>query len=147
MTTEHDVPDTQDDEALLRSVGLRVTAPRLATLAALATQPHASADQVVASVRARLGSVSVQAVYDVLHALDERGLVQHIEPAGHPARYERRHGDNHHHVVCRTCGAVADVDCATGHAPCLIPTNDHGFTIDTAEVLYWGTCPSCRAAG
>ena len=147
MVIEQDVPSTQDDEALLRSVGLRVTAPRLATLAALTARPHASADQLVADVRARLGSVSVQAVYDVLHALNSRGLVQHIEPAGHPARYERRHGDNHHHVVCRTCGAVGDVDCATGRAPCLIPSNDHGFTIDTAEVLYWGTCPSCRTAG
>jgi len=147
MTTEDVTQDEQAEAALLRSAGLRVTAPRLATLAALAEHPHASAEDVVVSVRARLGSVSVQAVYDVLHALDERGLVQRIEPAGHPARYERRRGDNHHHVVCRTCGAVGDVDCATGHAPCLVPSDDHGFTIDAAEVLYWGTCPTCRAAG
>ncbi|MGP7961407.1 Fur family transcriptional regulator [Sanguibacter sp. A247] len=144
MTTANTAKSRTDDEALLRSAGLRVTAPRLATLAALSTQPHASADQVIGAVRAKLGSVSVQAVYDVLHVLDAHGLIQRIEPAGHPARYERRRGDNHHHVVCRSCGAVSDVDCATGHAPCLIPSNDHGFTIDTAEVLYWGTCPSCR---
>lgn len=144
MTTANTSATRAADEALLRSAGLRVTAPRLATLEALSAHPHASAEHVIAAVRASLGTVSVQAVYDVLHALHARGLVQRIEPAGHPARYERRLGDNHHHVVCRTCGAVSDVDCATGHAPCLIPSNDHGFTIDTAEVLYWGTCPSCR---
>lgn len=133
-----------DNAAQLRSAGLRVTAPRLAVLECLGEHPHADADTVLSRVRERLGTVSVQAVYDVLHALTERGIVQRIEPAGHPARYELRVGDNHHHVVCRSCGAVGDVDCATGHAPCLIPSSTHGFTIDTAEVIYWGTCPSCR---
>ncbi|GHG43190.1 transcriptional repressor [Flavimobilis marinus] len=138
-------PETPDVRAL-RDAGLRVTAPRLAVLAAVSQHPHADADTVLSVARAQLGSVSVQAVYDVLHALTRAGLLNQIEPAGHPARFERRVGDNHHHVVCRTCGAVADVDCATGHAPCLIPANDHGFSIETAEVLYWGTCPGCRAA-
>lgn len=134
------------DAAALRQAGLRVTAPRLAVLTAVAAHPHADADTVLSLAREQLGSVSVQAVYDVLHALTRAGLLNQIEPAGHPARFERRVGDNHHHVVCRSCGSVADVDCATGHAPCLIPSNDHGFSIDTAEVLYWGTCPTCKAA-
>lgn len=134
------------DVAALRDAGLRVTAPRLAVLTAVAEHPHADADTVLSLAREQLGSVSVQAVYDVLHALTRAGLLNQIEPAGHPARFERRVGDNHHHVVCRACGAVADVDCATGHAPCLIPSSDHGFSIDTAEVLYWGTCPDCKAA-
>lgn len=142
--TSHDT--ASEEAAALRSVGLRVTAPRVAVLEALRDAPHADADAVLTAVRERLGTVSVQAVYDVLHALAGHGLVQRIEPAGHPARYERRVGDNHHHVVCRTCGAIGDVDCATGHAPCLIPSTSHGFTIETAEVIYWGTCPSCAAA-
>lgn len=127
----------------LRSHGLRVTAPRLAVLEALAGHAHASADLVIRTVRGRLGTVSTQAVYDVLHVLTEAGLVHRIEPAGHPARYELRVGDNHHHVVCRLCGAVADVDCSVGHTPCLIPQTDHGFTIESAEVTYWGLCPDC----
>lgn len=138
----HETPDVR----ALRDAGLRVTAPRLAVLAAVSEHPHADADTVLTLARQQLGSVSVQAVYDVLHALTGAGLLNQIEPAGHPTRFERRVGDNHHHVVCRTCGAVADVDCAAGHAPCLIPANDHGFSIETAEVLYWGTCPGCRAA-
>lgn len=138
---------TRDENAAeLRSAGLRVTAPRLAVLECLGEKPHSDADTVLSQVRERLGTVSVQAVYDVLHALTAHGIVQRIEPAGHPARYELRVGDNHHHVVCRGCGAVDDVDCATGHAPCLIPSATHGFTIDTAEVIYWGTCPACRTS-
>ena len=127
----------------LRSHGLRVTAARLAVLDAVAAQPHASADAVTDAVRERLGTVSVQTVYDALHAFTDAGLVQRIEPEGHPARFERRVGDNHHHVVCRTCGSVADVDCAGGEAPCLLPTASEGFRIERAEVTYWGLCPDC----
>ncbi|GGM39574.1 Fur family transcriptional regulator [Promicromonospora citrea] len=131
-------------EELLRGAGLRVTATRTAALHALEETRHATADDVLGSVRARLGTVSVQAVYDVLHALTDAGLLRRIEPAGHPARYERRTGDNHHHVVCRSCGAIGDVDCAVGHAPCLTPSDDNGFAVETAEVTYWGLCPRCR---
>ncbi|RMI03320.1 Fur family transcriptional regulator [Cellulomonas triticagri] len=129
---------------ILREQGLRVTAPRLAVLDAVAAVPHADADAVLRHARAALPTVSVQAVYDVLHALTDAGILRRIEPAGHPARYERRVGDNHHHVVCRTCGAVDDVDCAVGEAPCLTPSSTSGFTVETAEVTYWGLCPSCR---
>lgn len=131
---------------LLRSRNLRVTAPRLAVLVALEDYPHADAETLLRQVRAELGSVSVQTVYDVLHALTDAGVLRRIEPAGHPARYERRVEDNHHHVVCRTCGAVDDVDCAVGEAPCLTPVTSHGFEIDVAEVTFWGTCPRCRTA-
>lgn len=135
----HDEP-----AALLRAAGLRVTRPRLAVLATLAQQPHADADTVARSVRGDLGSVSTQAVYDVLRALSETGLVRRIEPAGSAARYELRVGDNHHHVVCRSCGAIEDVDCVVGERPCLDSDDrSHGFAIDEAEVTYWGTCPSC----
>jgi Fe2+ or Zn2+ uptake regulation protein len=130
-------------EAELRERGLRVTAARLAVLDAVDAHQHADADTVLRTARASLGSVSVQAVYDVLHTLTDNGLLRRIEPAGHPARYERRLGDNHHHVVCRGCGAVADVDCAVGHAPCLLPVDTSGFRIDTAEVTFWGLCPDC----
>ncbi|MCB7137817.1 Fur family transcriptional regulator [Cellulosimicrobium marinum] len=130
-------------EAELRGHGLRVTAARLAVLGAVDDQQHADADTVLRSVRDSLGSVSVQAVYDVLNTLTDKGLLRRIEPAGHPARYERRLGDNHHHVVCRRCGAVADVDCTVGHAPCLAPSGTGGFRIDTAEVTFWGLCPDC----
>jgi Fe2+ or Zn2+ uptake regulation protein len=130
-------------EAELRDHGLRVTAARLAVLDAVEAQQHADADDVLQAARSALGSVSVQAVYDVLHTLTDKGLVRRIEPAGHPARYERRLGDNHHHVVCRRCGAVADVDCAVGHAPCLTPSGTAGFRIDTAEVTFWGLCLDC----
>ena len=129
---------------LLRAHRLRVTPTRISVLEALEATPHADADTILRAVRGRLGSVSVQAVYDVLHALTEVDILRRIEPAGHPARYERRVEDNHHHVVCRTCGAVEDVDCAVGHAPCLTPSSAHGFEIDLAEVTYWGTCPRCR---
>ena len=127
----------------LRSAGMRVTPVRVATLKALADLPHSDAETVLARVRADLGSVSVQAIYDVLHALSDAGLVQGIEPAGHPTRYERRTGDNHHHAVCRVCGTVADVDCAVGAAPCLAGSDDQGFQIESAEVIYWGTCSTC----
>src|SRR6478735_12379555 len=130
-------------EAELRDHGLRVTAARLAVLDAVEERQHVDADTVLRSVRASLGSVSVQAVYDVLHTLTDKGLLRRIEPAGHPARYERRLGDNHHHVVCRACGAVADVDCTVGHAPCLTPSSTSGFRIDTAEVTFWGLGPDC----
>jgi len=131
------------DDALLRERGLRVTGTRLAVLRALSEHQHATADDVVRAVRGDLGSVSVQAVYDCLHALTSAGLLRRMEPAGHPARYERRTGDNHHHVVCRSCGAVADVDCTVGHAPCLTPSASHGFAVDLAEVTFWGLCPAC----
>lgn len=135
-----------DPATALRGAGLRVTAPRLAVLRAVGVRQHADADTVLRAVRDDLGTVSVQAVYDVLHALTDAGLLRRIEPAGHPARYERRVGDNHHHVVCRGCGAVADVDCTVGHAPCLVPSADAGFVVDTAEVTFWGLCPACAAA-
>ena len=128
---------------MLRQVGMRVTGPRLAVLRALSEQPHTDADTVDHAVRERIGSVSTQAVYDVLRALTAAGLVRRIEPAGSRSRYETRVGDNHHHLVCRDCGAVADVDCAIGAAPCLIPFDDGGFLVDEAEVTYWGRCARC----
>jgi Fe2+ or Zn2+ uptake regulation protein len=135
-----------DFEARLRAASLRVTRPRLAVLAALREHPHVDTETVIALVRDELPTVSHQAVYDVLRALTEAGLVRRIQPAGALARYEARVGDNHHHVVCRSCGAIADVDCTVGHAPCLTASEDHGYVIDEAEVVYWGTCPDCAAA-
>ncbi|WP_280492583.1 Fur family transcriptional regulator [Nocardia asiatica] len=129
----------------LRAAGLRVTAPRIAVLNAVAARPHADADTVAATVREALGSVSTQAVYDVLHACVRAGILRRIEPAGSSALYETRIGDNHHHLVCRSCGAVVDVDCAVGAAPCLDPSDTHGFEIDEAEVVFWGLCPTCRS--
>jgi Fur family ferric uptake transcriptional regulator len=129
----------------LRSAGLRVTAPRLAVLDALADHPHGDVDVIARAVRTRLGAVSTQAVYDILRALTGARLARRIEPAGGPARYETRVGDNHHHVVCRRCGATTDVDCAVGAAPCLEPSADEGFLIDEAEITFWGSCPSCQA--
>jgi Fur family ferric uptake transcriptional regulator len=134
---------TSDPAARLRSVSLRVTRPRLAVLEALRDHRHVDTDAVIALVRADLPAVSHQAIYDVLRALTEAGLVRRIQPAGATARYESRVGDNHHHVVCRSCGAIADVECAVGHAPCLTAPDDHGFVIDEAEVVYWGYCPDC----
>jgi Fe2+ or Zn2+ uptake regulation protein len=134
---------TTDLEEELRSASLRVTQPRLAVLAALRDHPHVDTDTVIELVRSDRPHVSHQAIYDVLRALTGAGLVRRIQPAGATARYERRVGDNHHHVVCRSCGAIADVDCAVGHTPCLTASNDHGFVIDEAEVVYWGTCPEC----
>ncbi|GAA3891310.1 fur family transcriptional regulator FurA3 [Saccharothrix violaceirubra] len=137
---------TPGSRELLKGVGLRVTAPRLAVLDWLAGHPHATADQVAGGIRERLGSVSTQAVYDVLNACERTGLLRRIEPAGHPARYETRTGDNHHHLVCRTCGRTEDVDCVHGAAPCLEPSDVAGFALDEAEILFWGQCPDCRTA-
>ena len=131
----------------LRAVGLRVTAPRLAALDWLASHPHATAEQVADGVRRRLGSVSTQAIYDVLHTCTENGLLRRIEPAGHPARYETRTKDNHHHLVCRICGRTEDVDCVVGVAPCLEPSATAGFVLDEAEVVFWGLCPVCARHG
>ena len=133
-----------DAERLLRDAGLRITAPRRAVLAAVREHPHADTETLLAVVRARLGSVSHQAVYDVLRALTDAGLVRRIQPAGSVARSEARVGDNHHHLVCRSCGTVRDVDCAVGEPSCLTPSDDGGFAIDEAEVVYWGRCPACR---
>ncbi|MDQ6849345.1 MAG: transcriptional repressor [Actinomycetota bacterium] len=131
-------------EAALRAAGLRVTKPRVAVLDALAVQPHATADLVARQVRTTLGQVSTQAVYDVLAACVDAGLVRRIEPAGSPARFETRTGDNHHHLVCRACGRTTDVDCVTGARPCLTPDHDSGYAVDEAEVVFWGTCPDCQ---
>ena len=139
------MPDTADLERVLRTAGLRVTRPRLAVLDAVHAHPHVDTETLIGAARARLGAVSHQAVYDVLRALADSGLVRRIQPQGSVARYEARVGDNHHHVVCRSCGAIADVDCATGVAPCLTPSDDGGFLVDEAEVVYWGLCPSCAA--
>lgn len=128
----------------LRGAGLRVTVPRREVLAWLALHPHTTAEEIGAAVRGRLGSLSAQAVYDVLAACSAAGLVRRIEPAGHAARYERRVGDNHHHVVCRRCGSTADVDCVVGAAPCLTPVAAHGYAVDEAEIVFWGLCPDCQ---
>ncbi len=141
----HMMTSEQDPGALLRSAGLRVTSPRLAVLAVVDSRPHIAAEDVASTVRERLGAVSTQTVYDALRVCTEVGLMRKIEPAGSPARYERRTGDNHHHLVCRHCGHIEDVECAVGHAPCLTADRDHGFRIDEAEVNYWGTCPDCQA--
>src|SRR6187200_3106811 len=127
-------------EEKLRSRGLRVTRPRLAVLEVLSTGGHHDVDEIATKVRARLDSVSTQAVYDVLGALSRAGLSRRIEPAGSPARYEARAGDNHHHIVCRGCGLVGDVDCVHGSAPCLDPSSGHGFEVDEAEITFWGLC-------
>ncbi|QEC47076.1 transcriptional repressor [Baekduia soli] len=139
------MPATTDHERALRGASLRVTRPRLAVLAVVHDQPHADTNTIIGRVRDRLGEVSQQAVYDVLRALTDAGLVRRIHPPGSVARYESRVGDNHHHVVCRSCGAIADVDCAAGTSPCLTVTDGHGYTIDEAEVIYWGVCSSCSA--
>jgi Fe2+ or Zn2+ uptake regulation protein len=139
------VTTTEDLERQLRQASLRVTRPRLAVMRAVHARPHADTESIIRDVRDDLGTVSHQAVYDVLQALTTAGLVRRIQPAGAVARYEARVGDNHHHVVCRSCGTIADVDCATGGAPCLTASDDHGFEIDEAEVVYWGTCRACRA--
>ncbi|MBH0123193.1 transcriptional repressor [Rhodococcus sp. HM1] len=133
-----------DPREQLRSVGLRVTAPRVAVLGMVAAHPHSDADEVAAAVRRELGSVSTQAIYDVLKACVSAGLLRRIEPAGSPARFEARTGDNHHHLVCRNCGTVVDVDCVVGAAPCLAPSDARGFAVDEAEITFWGLCPDCR---
>lgn len=134
-------PQTIAEE--LRGAGLRVTAARVALLQTVRDGDHLGIEAIASGVRARVGHISLQAVYEALHALTRAGLLRRIEPAGGQARYEGRLGDNHHHVVCRLCGVVADVDCAVGQAPCLTPSDDHGFAVDEAEVVYWGLCPAC----
>jgi Fur family ferric uptake transcriptional regulator len=135
-----------DFEHMLRSAALRVTRPRLAVLAAVHAHPHADTAALINVVRVDIPDVSHQAVYDSLRTLTDAGLVRCIQPAGSVARYESRVGDNHHHVVCRSCGVIADVDCAVGDTPCLTASDDHGFALDEAEVTYWGLCPPCSAA-
>ncbi len=131
---------------MLRGVALRVTRPRVGVLSAVHDHPHADTDSIIGVVREDLGEVSHQAVYDVLRALTATGLVRRLQPRGSVARYEARVGDNHHHVVCRSCGAIADVDCAVGHTPCLTAADDAGYEIDEAEVIYWGRCRECVVA-
>ena len=136
-----------DHDALLRHHGLHVTAQRLAVLRAVSEQPHSAADDVYTSVRAQIGAISRQAVYDALAVLGDKGLLRRIQPAGSPARYEDRVGDNHHHLICRSCSRMVDVDCAVGDTPCLTAADDAGYDVDEAEVIYWGRCPECVAAG
>ena len=140
------VPTTSDFEHMLRQAALRVTRPRLAVLRAVHAHAHADTGSIIGAVRTEIPRVSHQAVYDVLHALTAARLVRRIQPSGSVARYEARVGDNHHHIVCRSCGAIADVDCAVGEAPCLTPSDDQGFSIDEAEITYRGVCPECVAA-
>ncbi len=140
MTTE----TTASVQTRLRSAGLRVTGPRVAVLHELDSLPHADVDSIAGAVRERHHTVSTQAVYDVLRVLTQHGLTRRIEPSGSPARFENRVGDNHHHVVCRACGAIGDVDCVVGEAPCLEPSDTHGFVVEEAEVVFWGICSDCR---
>ena len=139
--------ETLENEALLRRHGLQVTAQRLAVLGAVSSEPHSTADDVFTAVQAEIGAISRQAVYNVLAALTEKGLLRRIQPAGSSARYEDRVGDNHHHLICRTCGRMLDVDCAVGATPCLTAADDADFEVDEAEVTYWGRCPDCVTAG
>jgi Fur family ferric uptake transcriptional regulator len=133
-------------DELLRLNGVQVTAQRLAIMRAVATRPHATADDLADDVRAVIGTISRQAVYDTLGVLVEKKLIRRVQPAGSAARYEDRVGDNHHHLICRGCGIMFDIDCAVGEVPCLTAGDDHGFEIDEAEVIYWGHCPTCWAA-
>lgn len=128
----------------LRASGLRVTKPRLAVLAEVSEHPHADVERIAAGARKRIGSLSTQAVYDVLYALTDAGLLRRLEPAGSPARFELETGDNHHHLVCRSCGGIADVDCVTGEKPCLRAGDQSGYLIDQAELTFWGICPECQ---
>lgn len=146
MSKAQQVPTTLSPPDLLRGASLRVTRQRIAVLKAVYAHPHADTDSIIGVVREDVGEVSTQAVYDVLRALTDAGLVRRIAPRGSVARYESRVADNHHHVVCRSCGAIADVDCAVGFTPCLTASDDSGYTIDEAEVIYWGLCPNCGAA-
>lgn len=140
--------DRMSDDAAqsLRERGVQVTAQRLAVLQAVAQRPHCTAEDVTSDVRAEIGTISRQAVYDALGTLADKGVIRRIQPAGSPARYEDRVGDNHHHLICRTCGKTVDVDCAVGEAPCLTAADTSGYQIDEAEVIYWGTCPKCLPA-
>ncbi len=135
-----------DNHAVLRRHGLQVTAQRLAVLRAVSDRPHSTADDIYTVVQAEIGAISRQAVYDALTALTDKGLFRRLQPAGSPARYENRVGDNHHHLICRTCRRMVDVDCAVGHTPCLTAADDSGYEIDEAEVVYWGRCPECVEA-
>jgi Fur family ferric uptake transcriptional regulator len=135
-----------DNDALLRRHGLHVTAQRLGVLRTVSDRPHSTADDIYTDVRAEIGAISRQAVYDALAALTDNGLLRRIQPAGSPARYEDRVGDNHHHLICRTCGRMVDVDCAVGDTPCLTAADDWGYEVDEAEVIYWGRCPECVVA-
>ncbi|MEX2587005.1 MAG: Fur family transcriptional regulator [Actinomycetota bacterium] len=135
-----------DKAALLRQHGLQVTAQRLAVLRALSDRPHSTADDIDKVVRAEIGAISRQAVYDVLGTLTDKGVLRRIQPAGSPGRYEDRVGDNHHHLICRVCNRTVDVDCAVGYRPCLTAADDAGYEIDEAEIIYWGRCPECLAA-
>jgi Fur family transcriptional regulator, stress-responsive regulator len=135
-----------DNDALLRRHGLQVTAQRLAVMRAVSDRPHSTADDIGSIVRAEIGAISPQAVYDALSALTDKGILRRIQPAGSPARYEDRIGDNHHHLICRTCRRMVDVDCAVGDTPCLTAADDSGYEVDEAEVIYWGRCPECVAA-
>lgn len=139
--------EAADPARLLRQHGVQVTAQRLAVLRAVSVRPHATTDEIEEIVRAEIGAVSRQAVYDALGTLTDRGLLRRIQPARSPARYEDRVDDNHHHLVCRRCGRTVDVDCAVGRRPCLQAVDDHGFVVEEAEVVYWGTCPACQQAG
>jgi Fur family transcriptional regulator, stress-responsive regulator len=150
MDAPIDPPARQDGQTepieptlLLRQHGVQVTAQRLAVLRAVSHRPHATADEVAEEVRGEIGAISRQAVYDALGILAEKGIIRRIQPAGSPARFEDRVGDNHHHLVCRTCGRMVDVDCAVGDTPCLVASDDAGYEIDEAEVVYWGRCPDC----
>ena len=135
-----------DQAALLRERGIQVTAQRLAVLRAVSAEPHVTADRVAEAVRAEIGAISLQSVYDALGILVVEGLIRRIQPAGSPARFEDRVGDNHHHLICRVCGRVVDVDCAAGDAPCLAASDDMGYQIDEAEIAFWGRCPDCQSA-
>ena len=139
-------PQTPAPAEELRGAGLRVTAARVALLEIVRAGDHLGVEAIASGVRDRIGHISLQAVYDALHALTAAGLLRRIEPAGGQPRFERRVGDNHHHIVCRSCGVVADVDCAVGETPCLTASDDHGYSIDEAEVIYWGLCPGCATA-
>ncbi|MFI8193548.1 Fur family transcriptional regulator [Streptomyces sp. NPDC085946] len=141
--TASETPSTAEE---LRGAGLRVTAARVALLETVRRGDHLDVETIAAGVRDRVGHISLQAVYEAVHALTAAGLIRRIEPPGSPARFEGRVGDNHHHLVCRSCGVVADVDCAVGEAPCLTASDDHGFSVDEAEVIYWGLCPGCSTA-
>lgn len=138
--------DSVDHAALLRRHGVQVTAQRLAVLRAVTALPHSTAADIDTAVRTEIGAISLQAVYDTLGTLADRGIIRRIQPAGSPARYEDRVGDNHHHLICRSCGRMVDIDCAVGYTPCLTPHDDSGYEIDEAEVIYWGRCSECRTS-
>ncbi len=136
----------ESPDSTLRDHGLQVTAQRLAVLRTVRQRAHSTADDVCEQVRAEIGAISRQSVYDALSILSEKGIIRRIQPAGSPARYEDRVGDNHHHLICRACGTMQDIDCAVGRTPCLTPAETFGYDVDEAEVIYWGTCPACRSA-